>query len=354
MTNTLSSFHTSKKTTSEFWLSILVPVYQVEAFLQACADSVLTQIDEGVELVFVDDASTDGSSHILAQLLKSHPEQVRVLRHDRNQGISAARNTLLQAARGHYIWFIDSDDLLEPNAISELRAIVQETSPDLIMCDFRRFESETSRYPHDKHIASFQSRHTGLERDIDTLLTGLFKSGQLHPWSKIVRASCWPPTLQFPVGRIFEDLTVYPRLALHVETFVHVPKPWIAYRQRPGSALSALSEKHIDDWMEALVDYPKDLSQSSSALVPETRLEIAHFCTRTFVRAAKRQAKLKTSVASEWLPRFVEKWRRSSPLSYPELMKIYFIRGHWLRALQLAYWMHLAKKPGTTDSRINE
>jgi glycosyltransferase involved in cell wall biosynthesis len=345
MTNTLISLRASEKATPEVWLSILVPVYQVESYLKACAESVLVQADEGVEIVFVDDASTDGSPSILAQLLTSHPHRVRVLRHDRNKGISAARNTLLHAAHGNYIWFIDSDDLLEPNAISELKAIVQATSPDLIMCDFKRFESEASRYLHSRHIASFQGPQASRQRDRDTLLTGLFKSGQLHPWSKVIRATCWPPTLRFPVGRIFEDLTVYPRLALHVETFVHAPKTWVAYRQRPGSALSELSEKHIEDWMEALVDYPKDLTQWASELVPDTQFEIAHFCTRTFVRAAKRQSRLKKSVTSDWLPRFVDKWQRSSPLSYPELLKIYFIRGYWLRALQLAYWMYLVKKP---------
>lgn len=346
MTITPRPTHAMDSPEPRFWLSILVPVYQVQAYLQACADSILVQADAGVELVFVDDASPDGCADILSNLLAAYPDQVRVLRHDHNQGISAARNTLLQAARGRYIWFIDSDDLLERNAIAELKAIIQATSPDWVMCDFRQFEEgrDASRHTRHAHMTSFQGPKACFDGNADALLTGLFKTGQFHPWSKVIRAACWPSTLRFPVGRIFEDLAVYPRLALHIQSFQHVPHVWIAYRQRPGSALSGLSEKRIDDWMEALVGYPQDLAHHAPELAPDTRFEIAHFCTRTFLRAIKRQVKLKTSDTASWLPHFANQWQRASPLSYRELMHNYFVRGYWLRALQLAYWVHQARK----------
>ena len=95
------------------WLSILVPVYKVEVYLQECAQSILAQAEAGVEIIFLDDASPDGSAAILKDLQHSHPHQIRLLRHDLNQGISAARNALLKAAQGEHIWFIDADDILE-------------------------------------------------------------------------------------------------------------------------------------------------------------------------------------------------------------------------------------------------
>lgn len=328
------------------WLSILVPVYQVESYLKSCAVSILDQVDIGVEIIFLDDASTDGCFAILKSLTETYCERIRVLQHSQNQGISAARNTLLKAASGTYIWFIDSDDLLEPNAIAELKSIINAHSPDMVMCDFRRFDDaiHSNQRAQNEHIRSFHGCTESLCHDQDLLLTGLFQSGQLHPWSKIIRKACWPQDLVFPVGQIFEDLAVYPRLALHIQNFYYAPKVWIAYRQRAESALSTLSTQKIHDWMNALVNFPQEITVFAPELKPSTKFEIAHFCARTFIRAAKKQSRLSVLSGTSWLPHWATLWQLSSPLSYRELMRNYFLRGYWLRALQFAYWVRIQKK----------
>jgi glycosyltransferase involved in cell wall biosynthesis len=344
--NTDAAAHTEPtQAEPHFWLSILVPVYQVQAFLQDCADSLLAQADEGVEVVFVDDASPDGCADILHQIQREHPRQVRVLQHTHNLGLSAARNTLLDAARGRYIWFIDSDDLLESNVLPTLKALIAQTSADLVMCDFRRFEDnrhapQKSRH---EHIASFDGPSAVLGRDLNVLISGLFKTGQFHVWSKVIRKACWPAQQYFPVGKNFEDLAVIPKLILNVQTFYHCPQVWIGYRQRKGTILSSLSAPKIEDWMHALSGYSSYLSLHAPGLQAQTLFEVAHFCARTFVRASKKMHHFKTPTARHALAHFAKVWQSASPLRYSKLISAYLARGRWLRALQFMFWMRVSQ-----------
>jgi len=328
-----------------FWLSILVPVYQVQAFLQDCADSILAQADEGVEVVFVNDASPDGCADILHRIQREHPRQVRVLQHRQNLGLSAARNTLLDAARGRYIWFIDSDDLLENNVLPTLKAVIVQTSADLVMCDFRRFEDNrhAPKKSRHEHIASFDGPCSVLKQDPDALISGLFKTGQFHVWSKVIRKACWPAQQYFPVGKNFEDLAVIPKLILNVQTFYHCPQVWIAYRQRKGTILSTLSAQKIEDWMHALRGYSSYLNQHAPKLQAQTLFEVAHFCARTFVRASKKMHPYKTPKATQALSHFANLWQSASPLRFSQLISAYLARGRWLRALQFLFWMRVSQ-----------
>jgi hypothetical protein len=334
-----------------FWLSILVPVYQVQAYLQECADSILEQADDGVEVVFVDDASPDGCADILSHLQLKYPHQVRVLKHSHNRGLSAARNTLLDAAQGRYIWFIDSDDLLEKNVLPVLNSLIQKTSADMLMCDFRRFEDSPTRpkKSHHEHIASFEGPSSTLGQDPNLLISGLFKTGQFHVWSKVIRKACWPENQYFPVGKNFEDLAVIPKLILNIQTYYHCPQVWIAYRQRKGTILSSLSAPKIEDWMHALSGFSSYLNQRASGLQAQTLFEVAHFCARTFIRASKKLHGFKTPTAAKSLTHFAKLWQSASPLSSSELISGYLLRGRWLRALQFMFWMRLSQSHSKTS-----
>lgn len=310
------------------WLSLLFPMYRVEPWLAACIASLQPQLTEGIELVFVDDASPDRSAAIVNEQLP----QARVIRQPENRGVSAARNRLLDEARGDYLWFIDPDDLVEPGAISRLKALISQHQPDLLSCDFRVFDdgpSTASVKPRHRHLRSFEGPAGVLMNDVDQRLRGYFVHGQFHPWSKIVRRAAWPAGLRFPEGRVFEDMAVYPRLLLHTPRHVHVDEVWIAYRQRGGSLLSQLDERRLDDWTWAL----DGLAAELPALTEDTRFEIAHFCARTLLRARRRRLQLGGEAAAG-LATDAARFERSSPLSRQALLAAYFKRGRWLRALQ--------------------
>lgn len=116
-------------------VSILTPVYGVEKYIEQCARSLFEQSYASIEYIFVDDCTPDRSIDILQSVQKAYPnraQQVRILHHDKNRGVGAARQTALMAATGNYIFFADSDDLLPKNAVELLVKKAECTNADLI------------------------------------------------------------------------------------------------------------------------------------------------------------------------------------------------------------------------------
>ena len=104
-------------------VSILIPVYGVEKYIERCARSIFEQTYQNLDIVFVDDCTPDKSIEILRRVLDDYPErkaQTRIIRHEHNQGLAAARNTAVAAATGTFLTHVDSDDWLELDAVEEL------------------------------------------------------------------------------------------------------------------------------------------------------------------------------------------------------------------------------------------
>jgi len=257
------------------WLSVLVPVYNVKPYLHECLASVVEQAgdDAGIQILVLDDSSTDGSWPLLQELAQRWPGRLQLLQHARNSGLSAARNTLIDAAQGRYLWFLDSDDKLLPDAVARLRAIVQAHAPDVVLCDFSVWR-ERPRFKHrlrgERHRRSFKGPARQLVNDRCTLVAGMLATGQLHAWSKISRRALWGQDLRFPPGRYFEDMVTMPLMALRAQSFYYEPQPWVAYRQRASSILSTMSLPKAIDQSTALLP----LAQALPDAVP-------HRCRRT-------------------------------------------------------------------------
>src|SRR5574337_1074190 len=244
------------------WLSILVPVHNVQHYLEECLASVVEQLpaEGGVQVLVLDDCSTDGSWALMRRLEQRWPGCLRLLRHERNAGLSAARNTMIDAATGDYLWFLDSDDKLLPGAIAGLRAIVHRHAPDVVLCDFQVWR-ERVRLKHrlrgEGHRRSFEGPAHCLVRDRGQLLAGMLMTGELHAWSKVSRRGLWGGAdaagLRFPVGRYFEDMATMPLMALRADSFFYEPRPWVAYRQRDSSILATMTTPKALDQSAALL-----------------------------------------------------------------------------------------------------
>lgn len=124
---------TVKKDTNRYEkkISIVIPVYNVEKYLEECLQSVLQQNFNDYEIICVDDASTDNSGNILNDYEKRY-DIIHVFRHTQNRGLSVARNTGLEHAVGKYIWFVDSDDMICSGSLTELYDMAEENQTDLI------------------------------------------------------------------------------------------------------------------------------------------------------------------------------------------------------------------------------
>lgn len=116
-------------------VSILVPVYGVEKYIERCARSLFEQTYENLEYIFVDDCSPDNSIAILGHVLDSFPHrlpQVRIIKHAQNEGLAAVRNTTINNATGDFVYFLDSDDYIETDTIAALVDLQRQTNADVV------------------------------------------------------------------------------------------------------------------------------------------------------------------------------------------------------------------------------
>ncbi len=342
----------ARRSPTDPWLSILIPAYNVEDYVDRCLSSVSSQLtDQLVEVVVLDDASTDGSRHrILASLVEAR--SVRVLTHATNLGISAARNNLLKGAKGEYIWFLDADDELLPGSLEQLRNIVNDHAPDLVICDYTKGRGRKS---------TFRGPVGCLSHDRRELIRGVFAKGRLHAWSKIARRDLWAEDLRFPVGECFEDIATIPWLLLRVRSFYYVGKPWLLYRTRAGSILSAMcntrglfDRQKNDQLAESLTGFWQAVENVLGRLDQNTAYEISHFCAHELRMIARRILRVAWQARS-WrgttglVNEYVEKLQRCSPIPFRTLSPVYLGRLRIDRCFELVLILCLSKRPSGKD-----
>lgn len=329
---------------------MLIPVYNVRSFIEECLQSVLGQMRDhpGIELIFVDDKSTDGSADLCRRLTIDCGLNVRMLYHTENRGLSAARNSLLEAARGEYLWFIDSDDKILPGAIEALGAIVAERRPDIVICDYVREDEE--RY------ATFRGPGYCNHRAAEMLIAGTFASRRLHIWSRIWRRSLFDRAIRFPEGACFEDIATVPWLLLKAQSYHYAAEPWVYYRAHPDSIMARLSRaragfdvRRNDDLARALEGFRQELARVMPHAEPATLAAVARFQSREFVKIVKRLARgLGRDRSWSELRRESERYRsmmeEGSPIPFATVVRQNLARGEVVRALALGFILVVTRR----------
>ena len=189
-------------------LSIIVPVYKVENYLQKCIDSILAQTFTDFELILVEDGSPDGCP-ALCDAAAAKDARIRVL-HQKNGGLSAARNAGLDVARGEWIGFVDSDDYIAPEMYETLYKAVQNTGADLALCDYAAV---------DEAGIPCLPPYTGLAQRIFTgreLLKRATNTMAQPAWNKLYRRVIFAQ-LRYPEGKLNEDIFVLPEICLNTK-----------------------------------------------------------------------------------------------------------------------------------------
>lgn len=227
-------------------LSIIVPVYKVENYLPKCIDSILAQTFTDFELILVDDGSPDDCP-ALCDATAEKDARVRVI-HQKNGGLSAARNAGLDAARGAWIGFVDSDDYIEPEMYEVLYQAVQSTGADLALCDYAEVNEAGTPCPT-MHVSLSGGELTGQE--LLKRASGLMV--QLA-WNKLYRRAIFTQ-LRYPEGKLNEDLFLIPEVCLQIQKAVVVPKALYYYVQRGGSIMSGNKTLRHFDAAEAAQRY---------------------------------------------------------------------------------------------------
>ena len=169
------------------FVSILVPIYNVEPYIERCARSLFEQTYPNLEFVFVDDASTDKSIEILQRVIKDYPkwyEHVIILYHDRNLGLAAARNTLINKCKGEFLIHVDSDDWIEPKAIDLLVKRQLETNADVVTGSYISHIIKDGSEKTKKCIVPDKDRLATLK---DMLKVGSY----VATWNRLIRSSLY-------------------------------------------------------------------------------------------------------------------------------------------------------------------
>ncbi len=243
---------------TEALISVIVPVYRVEAYLPRCVESLLGQTCEVFELILVDDGSPDGCGKLCDGYAVRDP-RVRVI-HKENGGLSDARNAGLAVARGEYLAFVDSDDWVAPRYLERLLAGLEETGADICECG----KVSTAQ------AAEFsEQRSPAVAWDGVPALGELIRDGEFHQyvWNKLYRAKLLEG-LEFPLGKTNEDEFWTYRVFARAGKVARIPDVLYAYFQRDSGIMgSPYSLKRLDV-LEAKVQRQRFLESRFPELAP--------------------------------------------------------------------------------------
>lgn len=139
-------------------VSIGIPVYNVEPYIEKCLLSVLNQTYQNIEILIVDDLGTDNSMDVVEKVRQSHPhgDKIRIIRHPHNKGIGEARNTIIKECKGKYVYFIDSDDFMELNAIELMIPQAELHNTDVTIASHRKVALNTGEELPTYQYSSYQ------------------------------------------------------------------------------------------------------------------------------------------------------------------------------------------------------
>ncbi len=221
-------------------ISIIVPVYNVEKYLKRCIDSIIGQTCRDLEIILIDDGSTDACPQICDEYEKKD-SRIKVV-HRKNGGLSEARNTGLDMATGEYVGFVDSDDYILPEMYEILHQACEENHVAIAVCG-RRIVDENDRvikYEFCEEGPSILSAKEALR----SFLT--MERWDSAAWDKLYRRELFAE-IRYPAGVYYEDQNVTARLVDRAGAFYHVGQALYSYRKRRGSITSLSFNQHSMD-----------------------------------------------------------------------------------------------------------
>lgn len=229
--------------------SIILPIYNVEKYLQKCVDSILMQTFTDYEIILSDDGSTDSCPAICDRLAEENP-QIRVI-HKPNGGLSDARNAGTAVAQGDYIIYVDSDDFVLSETFLEKIAQKAENSPDLIFYKYRKYYDSSEKLGE----CTYSFRSVPNEKDYPSQLKALVQADAFYgmAWVKAVKRSVIADNnISFEVGLLGEDMEWNYHIVCHSTSAEFIDEAFIAYRQREGSIAASQKLKNLTDFIYVL------------------------------------------------------------------------------------------------------
>ena len=248
----------------EIRLSIIIPVYNVENYLEICINSIIEEITDEDEIILVEDCSTDSSLEICKKIAECH-KHIKIIVHDSNKGLSEARNSGIRYAKGLYITFVDSDDHIASGTY-KINIPILENDPTIDILE----------YPvRVHHLSSSNYIYAPGNNKIETFNEWVIRKGYRHSyaWNKIYKKTLWNGTL-FPKGKYLEDIFTIPYIiekakkikkgsvfmmpetsadgCIQLYKAVNFPEKWVKHKELVRVENAVDTDKHFGSASEIL------------------------------------------------------------------------------------------------------
>lgn len=318
-------------------LSIIIPVYNVAEYLQACVDSVLANDCTDCEVLLVDDGSTDGVCPALCDAIAdAHPELIRVI-HQENRGLGGARNTGIEAASGEYLFFVDSDDTIAPDSLAVLRHAIARSHAEIytfqmLSHDGQGHETPMTVAPVEGGVFSLAERPA-------------FLLSLPAAWARVWKRELFLRTgIRYPARVWYEDIRTSTKLFAAAASMEVLPNRLYRYLARPGSIMRSGNVTRCREILDAFDDILRWFEAQGLRQTYEQelcRLAVDHIQLAAVVRVARvepRSALLPEF--SAYLQREFPDWRSNPYLSQlPPLHRLLLalIRGKQYRLIRLLF-----------------
>ena len=250
-------------------VSVIVPVYNVEKYIDKSLKSLVSQTLEEIEIIIVNDGSTDSSKQIIDKYLEKYPTKIKYFE-KQNGGLSSARNFGLNYATGEYIAFLDSDDYVEKEMYQEMYTKAKVDNADMVECDFLWEyldfdyqcglcnQSGQCSLCDNYKVAKIKKDKRRKYKDKREMM----RKPRVVAWNKLIkREIIMHHEVRFPEGLIYEDLEFFYKLIPYLNKISYVEKYFIHYIQRTGSILNSQTEKVGDIFkiLDNIVQYYRSL-----------------------------------------------------------------------------------------------
>lgn len=248
-------------------VSVIVPVYNTREYLPKCLDSLVNQTLQDLEIVVIDDGSTDDSLEILKDYQTRYPDKIKLIEKE-NGGQGAARNLGIRECTGDYIGFVDSDDYVHIEMYESMWKVAVEKNLDLVECRYQYLREETGeKLKNYGNVRMYQGQK---DMFIDPLVS---------PWNKLVRADILKNIEQvFPEGLIYEDTAFFIKMIPYIERSCLVDREFVYHMLRGDSTMSINKSKRVGDIFPVLrdiLDY-----YESQHLTQKYKSELEYFCVK--------------------------------------------------------------------------
>lgn len=251
-------------------VSVIVPVYNAQKYLKKCAESLVHQTLEDIEIIFVNDGSTDQSLEMLEEYKKLYPEKVVVYSKE-NGGQASARNLGIKNSHGEYIGFVDADDYVDLHMFEDMYYKAKQEDSDYVECQYHYLavdeNGKENEIPQYGHVRAYQSKR---EMFIDPLVS---------PWNKLYRASVLKDNdCLFTEGVIYEDTAFYIKVIPYLKRWSYLPEPYVYHYLWPGSTMNDKKYIRVGNIFIVLQDVIHFYKENN--LYEDFQSELEYFCVK--------------------------------------------------------------------------